>query len=75
MLIAIRTREEGHLVSDFSARLVATGERLGKRVATGDLKHRETIVEGLEHALGTFLGLFSGDNIGKTGHSGVPREW
>ncbi len=29
------------------------------------LKHKETVVEGIEHAVDAFLGLFQGTNIGK----------
>lgn len=52
---------QGLLVTDYAPRFdVAT-----EWVATGELDHRETVVEGLEHAPDAFLGLFSGDNIGK----------
>ncbi|WP_157533077.1 zinc-binding dehydrogenase, partial [Haloferax profundi] len=65
MLIAPRARVQGLLVSDYATRFEKATERLGKWVGSGDLKHRETVVEGLENAPGAFLGLFSGDNIGK----------
>lgn len=65
MLIAPRARVEGLLVSDFAARFGEASQRLGEWVASRELTHRETIVEGLEHAPDAFLGLFSGDNIGK----------
>ena len=31
----------------------------------GKVKHKETVVKGLDQAVGAFLGLFSGQNIGK----------
>ncbi|MDZ5810479.1 NADP-dependent oxidoreductase [Halorubrum sp. AD140] len=64
-LIPARARVEGLLVSDFATRFGEASERLSRWVASGDLEHRETVVEGLAHAPDAFLGLFSGDNIGK----------
>jgi hypothetical protein len=29
------------------------------------LKHKETVVEGIDQAVGAFIGLFEGKNIGK----------
>ena len=56
---------EGLLVSDYVARFDVARDRLEGWVASGDVDHRETVVEGLEHAPEAFLGLFSGDNVGK----------
>ena len=64
-LIAPRARVEGLLVSDFATRFGEAAEQLGAWVASGELEHRETVVDGLENAPDAFLGLFSGDNIGK----------
>ena len=64
-LIPTRARVEGLLVSDFATRFGEASERLGRWVANGELRHRETVVEGLENAPDAFLGLFAGDNIGK----------
>jgi len=64
-IIPTRARIEGLLVGDFATRFGEASERLGQWVASGDLEHRETVVEGLENAPDAFLGLFSGDNIGK----------
>jgi NADPH-dependent curcumin reductase CurA len=38
---------------------------MGQWIGDGRIKWRETIVEGLENAPQAFIGLFSGDNIGK----------
>ncbi|WP_410767500.1 NADP-dependent oxidoreductase [Haloferax sp. DFSO60] len=65
MLIAPRAKVQGLLIGDYATRFGEASEQLGKWVATGQLKHRETVVEGLENAPDAFLGLFSGDNIGK----------
>ncbi|OYR52066.1 NADP-dependent oxidoreductase [Halorubrum sp. Ea1] len=64
-LIPVRARVEGLLVSDFATRFGEASERLGRWVASGELTHRETVVDGLENAPDAFLGLFAGDNIGK----------
>jgi hypothetical protein len=65
LLIAPRATVRGLLVSDFAPRFDAASERLAEWVASGELAHRETVVEGLENAPDAFLGLFSGDNVGK----------
>ena len=64
-LIAPRAKVQGLLVGDYATRFGEASEQLGEWVATGDLAHRETVVDGLENAPDAFLGLFSGDNIGK----------
>ncbi|WP_435335932.1 NADP-dependent oxidoreductase [Haloarchaeobius sp. TZWWS8] len=65
MLIAPRARVQGLLVSDYVTRFGEASEQLANWVAAGELEHRETVVNGLEQAPDAFLGLFSGDNIGK----------
>lgn len=64
-LIVPRAKVQGLLVGDYATRFEQASEQLGTWVASGDLIHRETIVDGLENAPDAFLGLFSGDNIGK----------
>jgi hypothetical protein len=65
LLIAPRASVRGFLVSDYRARFGAANERLATWVANGTLGHRETVVDGVENAPDAFLGLFSGDNVGK----------
>ena len=65
LLIASRAKVEGLLVSDYATRFDAAREQLETWVGSGELDHRETVVEGLENAPDAFLGLFSGDNVGK----------
>ena len=65
LLIAPRARVQGLLVSDYASRYDEAADRLGGWVADGEIEHRETVVEGLENAPEAFLGLFSGDNVGK----------
>jgi len=45
-LIPVRARVQGLLVGDFATRFGEASERLGRWVASGELEHRETIVEG-----------------------------
>ena len=40
-------------------------KRFGGLVATGKLKYRETVAEGLESAPQAFMGLLKGENFGK----------
>jgi hypothetical protein len=65
MLIAPRAKVQGLLVGDYATRFGRAREQLSTWVANGEIAHRETVVEGLENAPDAFLGLFSGDNIGK----------
>ena len=65
LLIASRAKVEGLLVSDYATRFDVAREQLEAWVGSGAIEHRETVVEGLENAPDAFLGLFSGDNIGK----------
>lgn len=64
-LIAPRARVQGLLVGDYATRFGEATEQLAQWVASGDIQHRETVVEGLERAPDAFLGLFEGTNIGK----------
>lgn len=64
-LIAPRAKVQGLLFNDFAPRFAEATEQIGAWVESGDLTHRETTVDGLENAPDAFLGLFSGDNIGK----------
>ncbi len=64
-LIAPRAKVQGLLITDFVTRFGEASEQLQEWVASDKLTHRETIVDGLQQAPDAFLGLFSGDNIGK----------
>jgi len=64
-LISARAKVQGLLVGDYATRFEEASEQLGEWVVSGELSHRESIVDGLENAPDAFLGLFSGDNIGK----------
>ncbi|WP_458186151.1 NADP-dependent oxidoreductase [Haladaptatus sp. NG-WS-4] len=64
-LIEKRARVQGFLVSDFAPRFEQATRQLAEWVSSDDIAYRETITEGLETAPDAFLGLFSGENVGK----------
>jgi len=64
-LISVRAKVQGLLVGDYAIRFEEASEQLGEWVVSGEISHRESVVDGLENAPDAFLGLFSGDNIGK----------
>jgi NADPH-dependent curcumin reductase CurA len=64
-LIISRARMEGFLILDYLDRFLEAQMRLGQLVAEGRIKHREHVVEGLEHAPEALNLLFSGANNGK----------
>lgn len=55
----------GFLVIDHYDLLEDFIAEVGPWVARGELKYRETIVEGIENMPDAFIGLLAGDNIGK----------
>ena len=65
LLIVYRARMEGFLVSDFAHRFDEATTRLGRWVASGELKWREDVTEGLENAPRAFIGMLNGENRGK----------
>ncbi|MUV38249.1 NADPH-dependent curcumin reductase [Lentibacillus sp. JNUCC-1] len=64
-LIKSRVKMQGLLVGDFSDRFSEAYTHLAKAVANGELKYEETIKEGFDNIPNAFLGLFTGENIGK----------
>jgi NADPH-dependent curcumin reductase CurA len=64
-LIVKQARAEGFLVSQFAERYEEARRRMAEWLRAGRLKYRETIVDGIENAPRAFLGLFSGENVGK----------
>ncbi|MFS8204026.1 NADP-dependent oxidoreductase [Streptomyces sp. CWNU-52B] len=64
-LIATRGRIEGFLVGDHYDLQPQFVRDVGPWVASGELKYRETVVEGIENNLEAFLGVLRGDNTGK----------
>ncbi|MFD6293135.1 NADP-dependent oxidoreductase [Streptomyces sp. NPDC060205] len=64
-LIATRGRIQGLLVGDHYDLQPQFVQEVGPWVASGELKYRETVVEGIENNLEAFLGVLRGDNTGK----------
>ncbi|GAB4073798.1 NADP-dependent oxidoreductase [Barrientosiimonas marina] len=64
-LVKSRVKMQGLLVGDFSDHFDEAYAFLAKAVANGDLTYEETIQEGFHSIPDAFLGLFSGENIGK----------
>lgn len=60
-----RITVRGFIVIDFMAKYAEGAMQLAQWVAEGKLKHRETIVDGLEEAPVAVNRLFDGANIGK----------
>ncbi|MCW2796527.1 NADP-dependent oxidoreductase [Nocardioides sp.] len=65
MLISKRISLRGFIVSDHRDAAGEFYRRAGQWLADGDLRYRETIVDGIDHAVDAFLGLLGGDNTGK----------
>jgi NADPH-dependent curcumin reductase CurA len=56
---------QGFIVGDHQNKLQQFYADMGKWIAEGKIKWKETIVEGLENAPRAFIGLFKGENLGK----------
>ncbi|MGW1397979.1 NADP-dependent oxidoreductase [Streptomyces sp. NPDC002405] len=64
-LIQTRGRIEGFLVGDHYDLQPEFVREVGAWVRSGELKYRETFVEGIGNTLEAFLGVLRGDNTGK----------
>ena len=56
---------KGFIITEYLARFAEGVTQLAAWFTSGQLKHAETIVEGFDNTPQAFLGLFSGDNLGK----------
>ncbi|MFN3416211.1 MAG: NADP-dependent oxidoreductase [Caldimonas sp.] len=65
MILTSRLRVEGFIVSEHMEVWPEALKELGTLVATGRLKYRESIAQGLESAPEAFIGLLKGRNFGK----------
>jgi NADPH-dependent curcumin reductase CurA len=65
MLAGKRLTLRGFLVSDFESRRAEFERAMAGWLAAGQVKLRETIVEGVDNMPEAFMGLFRGDNVGK----------
>src|SRR5689334_2953921 len=64
-LIGKNIRMEGFIVSHHNSMLPQFVADLSKWVAEGKVTWRETVFDGLDKAPDAFIGLFSGENLGK----------
>ncbi len=65
LFLVARFKMQGFIVSDHLALWPQGLKELGTLVATGRLKYRESIAEGLDRAPEAFIGLLQGRNFGK----------
>ena len=56
---------KGLIVSDWLNRQAEFEKEVGGYFKAGKVKHQETVVKGIDNAVGAFIGLFLGQNIGK----------
>ena len=64
-ILVNRLAVTGFIVSDHLELWPQALEELGRHVASGALKYRESITTGIENAPKAFIGLLSGENFGK----------
>ncbi len=64
-MITKRLTMKGLLVRDWLDRQGEFEKEVGGYFRAGKLKNKETVVQGIEQAVGAFIGLFNGQNIGK----------
>ncbi|HEY4138830.1 MAG TPA: NADP-dependent oxidoreductase, partial [Casimicrobiaceae bacterium] len=53
------------IVFDWQARYGEARAALARHVVAGELKYRESVIDGLENAPRGFIGLLRGENFGK----------
>ena len=64
-LLVNRVKLQGFIVSDRMDLYARAIQQLGKAVAQGKIKYRETLAQGLESAPKAFIGMLKGENLGK----------
>ncbi len=64
-VITNRLRIEGFIVRDHQDRVPAFQQDMSRWLSEGRIRWEETVHDGIETAVEAFLGLFSGDNLGK----------
>ena len=65
LIVGKKIRITGFIVSDHVDMRDAFLSEMIPWIQTGKIKSHETVVEGIDHAVDAFLGLFSGNNFGK----------
>ena len=64
-LLIHKATMRGFIITQYANRFVEGVMQLAQWFMSGKLKHAETIVEGFENTPQAFIGLFSGENLGK----------
>lgn len=64
-VILKQLRMQGFIVLDYMDRMPRFHADMGKWIAAGKMKWKETVREGIENAPAAFIGLFKGQNVGK----------
>jgi NADPH-dependent curcumin reductase CurA len=64
-IISARIMVKGFIYTDYMAEMPEFYRDMGGWIASGQVKSRETVHEGIETVPDAFLGLFRGDNMGK----------
>ncbi len=65
LIVGRKLRINGFIVSDHLDMRPAFLQQMETWLRDGKISYRETVVDGLDHAVEAFLGLFSGSNFGK----------
>lgn len=64
-VVTKRLTIQGFIVNEWLAQWDEFQQEVGSYFRTGQLKHQETVVDGIEQAVDAFIGLFLGKNVGK----------
>ncbi len=64
-VIAMRIRLQGFIYTVYMGKMGEFYRDMGGWIASGQVRSRDTVVEGLDRTLDAFLGLFTGANTGK----------
>ena len=64
-LLIHKATMRGFIITQYANRFAEGVTQLAQWFMSGKLKHAETIVEGFENTPQAFIGLFSGENLGK----------
>ena len=64
-VISKQLRMQGFIVMDYMDRMPKFYADMGRWIADGKIKWKETVMEDIEKAPAAFIGLFKGKNIGK----------
>ena len=65
LIVGRKIRINGFIVSDHLDMRPQFLNDMEQWLRAGDVSYRETVIDGLDHAVEAFLGLFSGRNFGK----------